>query len=312
MKKLLLLIIIGTFISCSQDDYENSELNNIEFESYFNSFLEEGIIRGQDFTNYSINFYFADIENQNAGGLCDQNNQKIIIDRENWNNASEEYKEWLIFHELGHCFLNRGHRNEKSNSGECLSFMKGQENSFECFENLYSSIWRKYYIDELFNTVTVLPDWYTSNQEYTINYNNVLEIINITNLNTKSYDSIIDFKNKDKIVIEINFKDWKVISSNLNSVIADIYFGGYYFGVAPLSEKGRIHIRGQSREYFENNNYEFNKNVKLTIRKKNELFQFFIDEQFMHVMEIESFENDVLRASFNELINIDIKIFEYN
>jgi inorganic pyrophosphatase/exopolyphosphatase len=32
----------------------------------------------------------------------------------------------------------------------------------------------------------------------------------------------------------------------------------------------------------------------------------------MHAMEIESFENDVLRASFDELINMDIKIFEYN
>ena len=311
MKKILLLIIIGTFISCSQDEYENPELNNMEFEPYLSSFLEEGLSRGYDFTNSNINFYFADIEYNDAVGLC-YHNEKIVIDREYWNNTGEGNKERLIFHELGHCFLKRNHRNEKNINGECLSFMKGRENNFNCSTNISSTLWRKYYIDELFNKNTTLPAWYINNQEYTLNYNNQLEIINITNLNTKSYDSIIDLNNKEKIVIEFSFKGWEMVSNNLNSVIADIYFGGYSFGVAPLSERGRIHIRGQFGEYFENNNYEFSDNTKLTIRKNNELVQFFIDEQFMHAMEIESFENDVLRASFNELINMDIKIFEYN
>ncbi|MEE9348516.1 MAG: putative metallopeptidase [Flavobacteriaceae bacterium] len=313
MKKIIPFILILSFLSCSQDDYENSELNNTEFEPYFDFFIEEGIIRGQDYTNYNINFYLADIDFNNAVGLCYQQYERIIIDREYWNNANEKDKEWLVFHELGHCLLNRSHRNEKSNSGDCLSLMKGRENSFDCSENLFSSLWRKYYIDELFNQDTILPNWYTNNQEYSINYDNPLEIVSITNLNTESYNSTFDFNNTEKFVIEFNFKDWEITSNNLTSVLADIYFGGYSFGSAPLSERGRLHIRNNNgEEYYENIEYNFNNNIKLTIRKNNELLQFFIDEQFIHAMEIESFDTNLLKASFETAINIDIEIFEYN
>jgi hypothetical protein len=314
MKKILFLIIIGTFLSCSEDYYDNSELNNSEFEPYLNSFLEEGIIRGYDYTNNNVNFYFADIKgpNQNTVGLC-YGNDRILIDRQYWNSASEINKERIIFHELGHCILNRKkHRNEKSESGECLSFMNGQENNFECSKNLYSLLWRKYYIDELFNENTILKDWYSNNQEYEINYNNPLEIISIRGLTTDFYSTNIDLNNKERIVIEFTFKNWKTVTNNRNYVLTDIHFGGYFFGSAPISEKGRIYISGEFGSYFENNDYEFNDDIKLTIRKDNELVQFFVDEQFMHVMEIESFENYVIKASFEEQIEMDIKIFEYN
>lgn len=312
MKKIILLIIIGTFLGCSQDDYNNSELNNIEFEPYLTSFLEEASVRGYNFENHNVVFYFVDIENSNTGGICYQNG-RIVIDRDNWNNKGEEYKEWLIYHELGHCILGREHKNEKSTSGECLSFMKGQENNFDCSDNLYSSLWRKYYIDELFNSDTILPDWYTNNQEYAINYSNLSEIVSITNLNTNFYNTNIDFNNKEKFVIEFTFKDWETVSNNLNSVLTDIHFGGYFFGSSPLSEQGRIYISKQSiGGYFENNDYQFVNDIKLTIRKNNGLLQFFIDEQFIHAMEIESFENNLLKASFDVPINMDIKVFEYN
>jgi len=124
------------FFGCSKE-YDNEELANSEFETYLNFFLYEASIRGYDFSNHKVNFYFADIVMQDAGGLC-YGDSRIVIDRTDWENRKEPSKEWLIFHELGHCILGRGHRNEKSPSGECLSFMKGQENGFECSENLYS------------------------------------------------------------------------------------------------------------------------------------------------------------------------------
>jgi hypothetical protein len=309
VKIILLLIIIGLFIGCSQDEYENSELDNTEFEPYLTSFLNEGILRGYDFTHNNINFYLADIEYKDAVGLCYYQNEKIVIDREYWNNAREENKERLIFHELGHCYLKRSHKNEKNLNGECLSFMRGELN---CSLNLYSSLWRKYYIDELFNQNTKLPEWYTENQEYGINYNNPLEIISIVDLNTDYYSTSIDLNTKEKIIIEFTFKNWKESVNNRNSVLTDIVFGGYFFGSSPISEKGRIYILGEFGGYFENNDYEFNENIKLTIRKNNKLVQFFVDETFMHAMEIESFNNNIIKASFDEAIDMDIKIFEYN
>jgi hypothetical protein len=310
MKKILYLILILTFISCNKDEYQNSELYNIEFEPYLNSFLEEGLLRGYNLTNNNINFYLADIDVNDAVGLCYQN-EKIVIDRDYWNNAREESKEHLIFHELGHCFLKRNHKNEKNINGECLSFMR--EGKTECSLNLASSLWRKYYIDELFNQDETLPNWYTNNQEYSINYNSPIEIVSITNLNTDFYNTSIDFNNKEKFVIEFNFKNWKTVSNNLNSVLTDIYFGGYFFGSSPLSEQSRIYIIRQSiGGYFENNDYQFTDNIKLTIRRNNELLQFFIDEQFIHAFETESFDNNILKATFDVPINMDVKVFEYN
>lgn len=310
MKKIIFLILVGIFLSCSQDDYENSELNSSEFEPYLNSFMEEANIRGYDYTNNNVSFYFADIIIPNRAGIC-YDNDRIVIDREYWYYANNKKKELLIYHELGHCILNRDHKNHKTNSGECLSYLKGSENGFNCSFNLYSSFWRKYYIDELFNKNVMLPDWYTNDQEYNINYNNIIEIISITNLNTDFYYTSLDFNNKEKLVIEFTFKNWEVASVNLNSVFSKIYFGQYLFKSAPLSET-RIYIQDNKNQgYFENNSYEFNENMKLTIRKNNEIIQFFIDEQFMHAMEVDLFESNELNASFDNAINIDINIFEY-
>ena len=305
------LIIISIFFSCSQDDYENSEINNLEFEPYLNTFLEEANFRGYDYSNNNIQFYFADIITPNRVGLC-YGNDRIVIDREYWYNASEIKKEFLIFHELGHCILNREHKNQKTNSGECLSYLKGSENNFDCSFNLHSSIWRKYYLDELFNHNTTLPNWYTDNRQYNISYNNNNEILSITNFNSDFFYTSFDFNEKEKFIIEFTFKDWRLASNNRNSVFNKIYFGQYRFRSAPLSET-KIRIYGESNQkYFENNDYEFNNNIKLTIRKNNDLLQFFVDEQFIHAMEVEIFENNDLQASFDEIINMDIKVFEYD
>ncbi|MEP5339249.1 MAG: hypothetical protein ABJL44_14600 [Algibacter sp.] len=311
MKIYIFIILLGIIFGCTQDDFENAELNNSEFQPYLNSFLEEARIRGHNFTNNNnIKFYFADIENH--AGICYQKNEEIIIDRGTWEISSEINRELLIFHELGHCIIGRAHRNENSISGECLSLMRGDENGFNCSRNIHSTFWREYYLDELFNKNTVLPNWYTDNQEYAITYTNPLDIVSISDLNTDFYSTSFEFNNKEKFVIEFTFKNWDTVSSNLNSIIAQVVSGGIFYGSTPLSEKDQIFISGEAGSYFIHNDYKFNNNIKLTIRKNNNLLQFFIDEQFMHVMEVESFKNNIIQASFNEPINMDIKIFEYD
>jgi hypothetical protein len=312
MKKIISLVLITLFFACSQDDYENSELNNSEFEPYINSFFEEAENRGYNLNIQNTTIYFADIKDPDIAGLCYQNG-RIIIDRNNWNNGNEPYRERLIFHELGHCILKRAHRNEKSLSDECFSYMKGPENGFNCSNNLYSTLWRIYYLDELFDENIALPDWYIDNQEYNFNYNNIENLVSITNLNTNFYDTSFDLNNTEKFVIEFTFKDWRTASDNLKAVIPDIAFGGYFFGTSPLSKNEQIYInRSAIGSFFERNDYEFKTDIKLTIRKSSNLIQFFIDENFLHVMEVNTFTNNVISASFSELIDLKIKIFKYD
>lgn len=313
-KNVILLVIIGTLFGCSKYDYDNSELNNSEFQPYLNSFLEEAKSRGYNINANNINFYLADIENENVGGLCNQRKGEIIIDREGWKTSNEKIKEFLIFHELGHCINGRDHRNETSESGECLSIMDGKENNFSCSKNLHSTLWKEYYLDELFNKNTVLPNWYTDNQEYVSSYSNQIEIVSIVDLNTNQYSTSFDLSNKEKYVIEFTFKNWASVASAVDDVFVrtNIYFGGIYYLSTPLSLGQHISIRGEDiGVFFNRNEYSFKNDIKLTIKKNGGLLQFFIDEQFMHAMEVKPFKNNLIEASFDVPINMDINIFEF-
>jgi len=50
-------------------------------------------------------------------GLCiyDFFNSNVIIDESAWESYSHNKREVLVFHELGHCVLNRGHNKKKTN-----------------------------------------------------------------------------------------------------------------------------------------------------------------------------------------------------
>lgn len=71
---------------------------------------------GSKFTLSNIPINFGKPENEEFDGVCHKysNGTKEIIIRKNWwINASEDFKRLMIFHELGHCALSRSHKNEK-------------------------------------------------------------------------------------------------------------------------------------------------------------------------------------------------------
>lgn len=50
---------------------------------------------------------------------------KVSINPYNWNKYDTAWRESLIFHELGHCVLGRGHRPIYNSKGRALSIMNG-------------------------------------------------------------------------------------------------------------------------------------------------------------------------------------------
>ena len=71
----------------------------------------------------------------------------VIIDKSYWDNASDLEKEFLVFHELGHCVLNRDHLDESDPFGNCISIMTS--GNAQCIIN-YTPATREGLIDELF------------------------------------------------------------------------------------------------------------------------------------------------------------------
>ena len=315
-KKILFFILTAITISCSKDElfpYTNEELANDEFYPYLELFAEEAKKRGHDFDNYTIDFYLADIEG--AAGL---GGRKIIIDREHWNNGDPEFKEFLVFHELGHAALGRNHKNAKTDSGECLSIMRANKNGFECYRNMYSSKWREYYLDELFESNTPLPNWHLDSQDYDIGDLNKDPIISKSN--AAFHIDSIDLDTISNFVLEVKFNKTHSGNNAVEDFISLIKFNGYYFNASQYADNEAIGIfrsRGNRTErMYENSEYSFNENIKFTIKKKQNLFIFFVDEQFLHVMEIDAFEDTGITSSISSHINreilMDIEMFQYH
>jgi hypothetical protein len=92
-------------------------------------------------------------------GLCwsnISNNQKkgikIEIDPDFWNKSSDMKREELLFHELGHCVLNRDHDDSIIHYTIPKSVMYPY-----VFENAYKK-YRSYYVEELKNTNALLTN----------------------------------------------------------------------------------------------------------------------------------------------------------
>lgn len=83
-----------------------------------------------------------------------------------WKDASTEEREALVFHELGHCWLNRDHRDDRFPTNAFVSLMNAGDvsvyavcrypiNDDACDKRPR----RPYYHDELFDPATPAPAW---------------------------------------------------------------------------------------------------------------------------------------------------------
>lgn len=148
MKKIFLFGLVLFIMSCKSDSTES-----LDVQLYLDRFEEEANERGFTYINEigNIEVHLVEIISFGVLGQCfrdpDDINQ-IHLDRTYWEGASDLEKEFVVFHELGHCLLNRGHLNDSIGDGTCLSIMY-DGNSSAC--NLsYTLDTKEAMIDELF------------------------------------------------------------------------------------------------------------------------------------------------------------------
>lgn len=123
-----------------------------ELTNYFDRFALEA-------SNFNITFdyqtdriegYLTQIEERAVNGKCERNSvypDRVFIDLDFWRKASDLEREFVVFHELGHCFLNRGHLDDADPRGVCISMMHSGAGS--CRNN-YGAASRTAYLQELF------------------------------------------------------------------------------------------------------------------------------------------------------------------
>ena len=151
MKKFILLLLISTVLlsACSKEaNYVVEE----EISVYFEKFEAAAAERGHEIDLKAIHIegYFSDIEANGVVGQCktySDGTHDIVIEKTYWNRKNDLEKEYLIFHELGHCVLNREHLDNQDQQGNCISMM--QSGTSNCDDN-YTTSTIENYLDELF------------------------------------------------------------------------------------------------------------------------------------------------------------------
>lgn len=152
---LLTTAILST--QCTQETLTISPQQENEFVDprlvpYFKSFQYEASLRGidVDYEAFPITGYIQSIQEDDIAGTCNYHSYEpnvVTIDLEYWNSVSTLRREMVVFHELGHCVLGRGHTETAFSNGICTTLMNSGTSG--CYV-AYTADNRDYYLGELF------------------------------------------------------------------------------------------------------------------------------------------------------------------
>lgn len=302
MKYILFAFTVIFILSCN---IERTTAIPDEILPYVESFFEEAQIRGLDIemSDYVIHIDLKDIDNPDHAGTCNSRANRIEIDENTWSNFSHEKREWLIFHELGHCILNRSHKNKRTSDFECLSYMRGgKDDDFDCSTNLYSDLWRSYYLNELFNDTEELPDWHKQNQDILDNLPIQYVLID-TSVTSYIYREQLNLQEEQNFLIEMTFSNWEeqAAATVLSwDVFTFIYCKNCTEGNLTISKDNKRIYQGISSEPTQSS---------LAIMKYENLYSFVFCDEVIHTIEFSKWQNPVLQSNtFDEAINMSVEL----
>jgi hypothetical protein len=140
------------------DKIENKEFRIDGFEKYYEAFVKAGKSVNRDVSVKNLIIEFGDPEEAGCSakekysvyGCCSKKSSRaptVTVSPEKWDKGDETEHERLIFHELGHCILNRSHRDDFNGESQESSVMYPV---MERHMNEYYNSHRKEYIKELF------------------------------------------------------------------------------------------------------------------------------------------------------------------
>ncbi|MEM6724425.1 MAG: hypothetical protein AAF598_10335 [Bacteroidota bacterium] len=167
-RQLLSFLLLFTLLNACQEQevLPNEEVNNPiptpvgssypnvdeRLWPFYSQFEQEAAVRGLfiDLAEAEIEGQIAEIHEDGVAGQCAYSSAApnlVTVDEGFWSEANDLFREFIIYHELGHCVLDRGHREDADGNGTCVSIMRS---GLEDCRDGYTSDTREQYIDELF------------------------------------------------------------------------------------------------------------------------------------------------------------------
>lgn len=149
---LLLPLVFFVLLACEKEEVAPSSQVDEALQVHFNRFLEEALERGADYEAEvaELEGYIREISTNGVVGQCHSSDEApniVEVDEDFWQSASYTEREYVVFHELGHCVLGRDHADGRTAAGICESIMNSGLTN--CKVN-YTTSNREEYIDELF------------------------------------------------------------------------------------------------------------------------------------------------------------------
>lgn len=140
-----------TFSACEQET-EIVFVVESSLQDYFDRFVDEGALRGINiaYATSQVEAHISDIPEPNVIGQCAWNHtsHSITIDRNYWRTANDMQREFVVFHELGHCVLELNHVDGADGNGNCESIMTSGTGNCRV---VYTINNRERLLNELFN-----------------------------------------------------------------------------------------------------------------------------------------------------------------
>ncbi len=130
--KTYILMTLACLMMCSCSKEAEPRIVEAELQVYFDTFVSEASAHGVeiDLTSLDIGGYVQNIETTGTIGQCisySNGSNEVILDARNWDRIDDQEKEYVVFHELGHCILKRSHNDSQDNDGVCQSIMQSGE-----------------------------------------------------------------------------------------------------------------------------------------------------------------------------------------
>lgn len=161
MKIILFILISAGANSCVTLSYYNSPEVNPEAQVYLDSFKTEAAAQGYYYNTDNLILQIIDVPNESDSrkgertiGTCYYGLDRpyIVIDSEWWGKADYYSREAVLFHELGHCYLGRLHKEDMMPFYENEDVQASLMNHVAPTGSTYITL-RNYYIQELFENV---------------------------------------------------------------------------------------------------------------------------------------------------------------
>lgn len=159
-------IISAILLTSCKKDVERYNVDE-RLDPYLQMFLDEGEKRGVniDVEKNGLIMEFTQLPDLIIGLCTYQDPLLIQVDKDYWGETmeyedEESLRQNVVFHELGHGLLNRGHDNSYLPNQEWKTIMcGGDEVDGRDWAINFNGYRKEYYINELFDTKTPAPEW---------------------------------------------------------------------------------------------------------------------------------------------------------